>query len=392
MKTNARRSSRRPGKTEILCLTHLRWDRADARLCQLMTRFARQQRVFIMEEPIFEGDTTSLHVRDGGAGILVATPWLPLGMRGAEATVAQRRLLDAWLDEHALQDFVAWYDTPMALAFTEHLEPRLVVYDCADELSACQGAARSLRRREAEMMARAHVVLTAGPAFYESKKERHPSVHWVADGADVARFARARRMQSEPEDQAAIPHPRLGYFGPLDERLDRALVEGVASARPEWQLVLIGAPPGAGPVSVRPNVHCLGPKDERELPAYVAGWDVAILPFAQSRATRFVRPAQPAELLAAGRSIVATPVPDVVKPYAELGLVEVASGMRAFVAAVEHALGEATRDAGWRRKVDGFLAGMSWDQTWARASAIVDAALADRQDATRRTVDTAVSA
>jgi UDP-galactopyranose mutase len=143
----------------------------------------------------------------------------------------------------------------------------------------------------------------------------------------------------------------------------------------------------------RPNLHVLGPRDERELAAYVAGWDVAVLPFAQSRATRFVGPALAGELLAAGRPVVATPVPDVVKPYGELELVLVAGGIRAFLAAVERALADGGRDAAWRRKVDEFLAGATWDQTWDRVAGTVAAALGGaEQEAGRKTVGTAVSA
>ncbi len=381
--SQARRATANPAGPDLVCFTHLRWspvpvrgatgERGNHRLVEWTRRFARSRRVLVFEEPVFEGEATRLDVHDTGVGILVATPALPLGMRGAEASIAQRRLLDAWLEAQRVRAFVAWYDTPMALAFSDHLEPRLVVYDCVDELSACQGAARSLRRREAEMMARAHVVLAAGAALAEAKRERHPSVHWVSDGIDANRFARGRGTPAEPAAQASLPRPRLGFLGPFDERCDLALVEGVAAARPEWSIVLAGAP---ATWAVRPNVHGVPCPDDRAAAALVAGWDVAILPYAVSRATRFVAPSLAGELLAAGRAVVATPVPDVVKPYAELGLVDVAGGMRAFIAGVERALADPGRDAARRQSLDALLARTSWESTWTQADAIVEEALA----------------
>jgi len=196
-------------------------------------------------------------------------------------------------------------------------------------------------------------------------------VHLFPSSVDVPHFAQARAPLPEPDDQRAIPRPRLGYFGVIDERMDLPLLAGLAAARPSWQIVMVGpvakieeaALPRAG------NIHYLGRKPYAELPAYLAGWDVALLPFARNEATRFISPTKTPEYLAAGRPVVSTPIRDVVRPYGERGLVRVADDVDAFVAAVDASL--AGRSSTEREAADAFLRGMSWDATWAGMRALV---------------------
>jgi len=128
------------------------------------------------------------------------------------------------------------------------------------------------------------------------------------------------------------------------------------------------------------NIHYLGAKPYAELPSYIAGWDVAMMPFAQNAATRFISPTKTLEYLAAGRPVVSTPVPDVVAMFAGTDLVRIAGSAAAFVAAIEGALGHDR--AGFARDADAFIAPRSWDATWDRMWAVVAAAL--RQPAAER--------
>src|SRR4051794_1186902 len=207
----------------------------------------------------------------------------------------------------------------MALAFTYHLRPLGVVYDCMDELSAFAGAPASLRARERELLTRADVVFTGGQSLYEAKRGAHPNVHAFPSSVDVNHFAAARRRHDDPPDQQAIPRPRIGFFGVVDERMDMALLSGVAERRPDWHLVLLGPVVKIDPAVLpeRANVHHLGPKPYAELPQYIASWDVAMLPFARNEATRFISPTKTPEYLAAGRPVVSTSIRDVVRPYGE---------------------------------------------------------------------------
>jgi glycosyltransferase involved in cell wall biosynthesis len=125
-----------------------------------------------------------------------------------------------------------------------------------------------------------------------------------------------------------------------------------------------------------PNLHYLGPKTYAELPAYIAGWDVAILPFARNEATRYISPTKTPEYLAAGRPVVSTSIADVVRPYGEEGLVRIADTPADFIAAVGDALSE--RHADWLPRADAFLAGTSWDLTWERIAERLRAAVVAR--------------
>jgi UDP-galactopyranose mutase len=262
----------------------------------------------------------------------------------------------------------------MALPLTERLAPRAVVYDCMDELSAFLDAPAELVGLEGELLARADLVFTGGPSLYEAKRHRHPRVHLFPSSIDTAHFATARAAHNDPPDQASIGRPRLGFFGVIDERMDVELLSGVAALRPEWQLVLLGpvAKIDEAVLPRRSNIHYLGIKTYDKLPAYVAGWDVAILPFARNQATRFVSPTKTPEYLAAGRPVVSTGIADVIDPYGNRGLVEIADDAEAFVAAAERAMGA---NGERLRAVDAFLTESSWDYTWADMAELIDEAV-----------------
>ncbi|RYZ39460.1 MAG: glycosyltransferase family 1 protein [Myxococcaceae bacterium] len=362
-----------------MCFAHLRWNFVFQRPQHLLSRFARERRVFFFEEPVFGGKQARLQVTRSPEGVWVAVPHLPEGLEETQIIELQRVLVDELLQTHAVRHFVAWYYTPMALSFTRHLRPETVAYDCMDELSAFRGAPPALLHREAELLTRAEVVFTGGQSLYEAKRHRHPHVHAFPSSVDVPHFATARGAVKEPADQASLPHPRLGFFGVVDERMDLPLLEAVATARPDWQFVIIGPVVKIDPASLprRPNLHFLGGKQYTELPAYLAGWDVALMPFARNESTRFISPTKTPEYLAAGKPVVSTSIRDVVSPYGDLGLVRIADAPEDFVRACEEALAE--DPARKLPRVDAYLATMSWDETWGRMKALLDGAVTRRR-------------
>jgi len=368
---------------DLLCLSHLRWDFVYQRPQHLLSRCARERRVFFVEEPVFDADEAHLEVRVRDGGLRIVVPHLPESVRdqGDEVDALQRNLLDGLLVECQVRDFVLWYYTPMALGFTRHLKPLAVVYDCMDELSAFLGAPLAMRERERELFQRADLVFTGGPSLYQAKREQHPNVHLFPSSVDAAHFARARAGLADPADQAPIPHPRLGFFGVIDERLDGDLVRGVAEARPDWQLILVGPVVKIDPAALprRENIHYLGSKSYQDLPEYLAHWEVALLPFAHNEATRFISPTKTPEYLAAGKPVVSTGIPDLVHLYGERGLVHIGDTVPEFIAAVEAALRE-DRTA-LLRQVDNLLAETSWDRTWAAQSSLIQAAVDSRSGA-----------
>ena len=368
---------------DLVCVSHLRWDFVWQRPQQLLTRCARERRVFFVEEPVFgEERRPRLRVRHVNDRLVVAVPELPSGCTAAEADEIQEQLLGGLLLDFQVEAFVLWLYTPMAVPFTRTLAPLAVVYDCMDELSAFDHAPDRLAPLEDELFRRADLVLTGGRSLFEAKRGRHPNVHLFPSSVDSAHFAVARLPGPEPADQAEIDHPRLGYAGVIDERVDLELVGAVADARPNWQLVLVGPVTKIDPATLprRPNIHYLGPKAYADLPSYLRAWDAALLPFARKRATRFISPTKTPEYLAAGLPVISTPIPDVVRPYGDAGLVHIAEGAVEFVTEVELAMEESSVDR--LRRADAFLTENSWDFTWADISELVEDAV--RRNAPRR--------
>jgi len=363
---------------DLICLSHLRWNFVFQRPQHLLTRCTQGRRVFFIEEPIFSPDPVGrLDVTKHSSGVWVVVPHLQEGLSGEAIADAQKVLLDGLFAEHKISAYICWYYTPMAMAFTQHLKPLATVYDCMDELSAFKGASPVLKEYEAELFRRADLVFTGGQSLYEAKRNQHANVYAFPSSVDVPHFAAARNITSEPEDQANIPHPRLGFYGVIDERMDIELIDRIACARPDWHLVMIGPVVKIDPADLprRDNIHYLGGKDYKELPSYLAGWDLAMLPFARNESTRFISPTKTPEYLSAGKPVVSTSIRDVVRPYGQEKLVRIADNAEEFVAAAEAAMKEDTKESGWLSRVDAFLEQTSWDRTWGSMLQLIESAM-----------------
>jgi UDP-galactopyranose mutase len=352
---------------DLLCFCHLRWDFVYQRPQHLMARCARDRRVIFWEEPVqVAPGKEELVLSRRGDNLTIATPHVSSEWPPDVVDSVQREMLDCLMIEQNIQQHVSWYYTPMALKFSDHLKPRVTVYDCMDELSAFQGASPLLRVMETNLFRCADLVFTGGQSLYEAKRRQHHSVHAFPSSIDAKHFGKARNSIPELEDQAAIPRPRMGFYGVLDERLDRELLRAIAAARPDWHFVMIGPVVKINP-SERPqaaNIHYLGPKSYDQLPDYLAGWDVALILFARNESTRFISPTKTPEYLAAGKPVVSTSIKDIVHPYGEMGLVRIADSPEEFISAVSESLKPMPQ--GWMESVNQFLSGNSWDTTWNR--------------------------
>jgi UDP-galactopyranose mutase len=342
-----------------------------------MSRFARDRRVLFVEEPI-PGAVPRARLTSRGDNVTVVVPEIPPDFSPAESRAAQRTIVNRTLDQLGFADFVLWFQTPMALDIGGHLEARAVVYDCMDELSAFKGAPPALLERERDLLDRANVVFTGGASLYAAKRDRHPRVRCFPSSVDQAHFLPARDGLPEPEPMHGIPHPRIGFAGVIDERMDIDLVAAVADLRPDWHLVMVGPVVKIDPATLpqRPNIHYLGMRDYRDLPAYFASWDVGMMPFAHNESTRFISPTKTLEYLAAGLPTVSTSITDVVDPYGKAGVVRIGDTPAAFVEAIAATLAE-PRDA-HRAAIDGILARTSWDATWAAMTSEIGDVLAPR--------------
>jgi UDP-galactopyranose mutase len=360
---------------DLICFSHLRWDFVYQRPQHLLTRCARDRRVFFVEEPFFGNGSMRLDVREREGGVRVVVPHLPDGLSSEVATSAilaemTRRLFI----DNGIREYVFWYYTPMALSFTSHFTPVAAIYDCMDELSAFKGAHSRLQDFEKELFQRVDLVFTGGQSLYEAKRNQHPAVYAFPSSIDVPHFSKARATKADPQDQVNIPHPRLGFFGVIDERFDIELLDSLATERPDWHFVMIGPVVKIDPDSLpkHPNIHYLGAKKYEELPDYLAGWDVALLLFARNASTRFISPTKTPEYLAAGKPVISTSIRDVVQPYGELGLVHIADTASDFVRAAEEVLANSQTSPGWLARVDDFLSNMSWDKTWEQMSLLLN--------------------
>jgi len=374
--------------TTLICFSHLRWNFVFQRPQHLMSRFAREMSVIFWEEPMTIGsrETAYLQVREAAdaSNVRIVVPHLPEGMPedAREATLA--RLLDAHVAS-IRGPLIAWYYTPMMLPFSRDMHADVTVYDAMDELSKFKFAPAKLIENEAELLMRADIVFTGGSSLYEAKKDRHDNVHCFPSSVDRAHFFKARAELFDPADQEDLPRPRLGFYGVIDERFDTELLDKVAEMRPNWSFVMVGPVVKISEEDLpkRPNIHYLGSKTYEQLPFYLSGWDVALMPFAMNESTQFISPTKTPEYLAGGKPVVSTPIKDVVRHYGKLDGVKIAATAEEFVEACEVAL-ELSRnpESGWLADADVLLSASSWDTTQARMAGLIADVLGIRTGAT----------
>jgi glycosyltransferase involved in cell wall biosynthesis len=388
VESRAEPSAPEPEAATLVCFSHLRWNFVFQRPQHLMSRFAREMAVIYWEEPVEIGprETAYLQVREaaGQPKVRIGVPHLPQGMPDDAREAALERLLDAHIAA-VRGPLIAWYYTPMMLPFSRHIDADLTVFDAMDELSKFKFAPTHLLDLEQELIDRADIVFTGGSSLYEAKKDRHPNVHCFPSSVDRAHFCKARARQFEPADQEDLPLPRLGFYGVIDERFDIELLDAVAKMRPDWSFVMVGpvVKISEDELPRRPNIHYLGSKTYDQLPAYLSGWDVALMPFAMNESTQFISPTKTPEYLAGGKPVVSTPIKDVVRHYGQLEGVKIAATPQEFVAACEEAL-ELSRnpESGWLAEADLMLSAASWDTTQARMAGLVADLLGVRTGAT----------
>ena len=366
---------------DLICFSHLRWDFVYQRPQHLLSRFAVDRRVFFVEEPVFTETEPKLEFSRRDCGAYIVKPCLPAGLSDQEITMMlQALVIDDLILAHNVQEYVLWYYTPMARTFTDHLEPLAIVYDCMDELSAFKNPPKGLKEREAELLGCADLVFTGGHSLYESKRNLHPNIHLFPSSIEVSHFRQARHLIQEPLDQQLLPRPRLGFFGVIDERFDIELLDNIARERPDWQFVVVGPVVKIDHEELpkHPNIHYTGRRAYEELPAYLSGWDVAMLLFARNESTRFISPTKTPEYLAAGVPVISTSIQDVIRPYGEQELVKIADTPQEFINAAAFLMSDEFDRPRWLEKVDEALQNNSWDRTWALMHKLINEVLISR--------------
>ncbi|MCF0040676.1 glycosyltransferase [Dyadobacter fanqingshengii] len=365
----------------LLCFSHLRWDFVYQRPQHLLTRFSDIAAVYFLEEPIFgKTDVPYLTFSQRLPDLWVCVPHLADGLTKSEVNAQLRELIRVFFVNKKLDEFIFWYYTPMALEFSSHLSPGLTVYDCMDELSAFKFAPEKLKSLEKNLLTKADIVFTGGHSLFESKKNLHPNIHPFPSSIDKKHFGQARKQNSEPADQAVIKGPKIGFYGVIDERFDIELIREIAVKRPDWNIVLIGPIVKIDPKTLPQgsNIHYLGAKSYAQLPAYLSGWDVAMVPFLLNESTRFISPTKTPEYLCAGKPVVSTPIRDVVNPYGKNKLVSIGKNGSDFIEAIAYWL-KMSDKKGWLSSVDKFLLTNSWDLTCADMTDYMSSAYRNRK-------------
>lgn len=332
----------------LLVFSHLRWGFVFQRPQHLLSRLAGRWRVLFVEEPQHCSGLARLEVREIAPWLTVLVPHTPVQAAGFhdDQITAVELLLRTYLEARALRPDVTWLYTPMALPLACTLGADRLVYDCMDELSAFRGAPRQLRQRESALMQQAALVLTGGPSLHGARKHLHANIHCFPSAVDAAHFSPAGLDHGSTEArqaqalQGALPRPRLGFFGVIDERIDLALVQTLADRHPEWSLVMVGPVVKIDPATLpqRPNIHWLGQQRYELLPYLLAGWNLALMPFALNESTRFISPTKTLEYMAGHRPVASTPIQDVLTLYG--AVVAIAPAGDGFVQACEALLAE----------------------------------------------------
>jgi glycosyltransferase involved in cell wall biosynthesis len=305
---------------------HLRWDFVWQRPQQIFVRLAARHRIAYIEEPLTDDGETRLAISEPFPNIVRIVPilhrseGLDVDAQCAEMLPhLQRALGNHPLLAGRFDRVIHWFYSPMvAPRMLGKFDTAAVVYDCMDELAKFRFAPPDLPAREATLLAAADVVFTGGHQLFTLKQRHHRNVHLYGCGVDLEHYAKARHAETQiPADIASLPRPILGYFGVVDERLDYALVESLAGAFDGGSVVMIGPFAKIDPATLprRPNLHWLGQRDYDDLPAYAKGFDACLMPFALNDATENINPTKTLEYMAAGKPVVSTAVPDVLRHF-----------------------------------------------------------------------------
>ena len=359
-----------PLHTDLVVLSHLRWTWVWQRPQHLVSRFAAARagtgaRTWFIEEPL-RTDVSSPQLRheqmDGITRVWLELPAAP-GQTGSPGFTAEgaptygeliRRLFES--EQRPPNADILLY-TPMALDIARLLSARVLVYDVMDDLSSFRHAPEGLKLRQRQLLAEADVVFTGGRTLHQSvSQQRGGACYLFPSGVETAHYAASKRLHRQP----AAGRPKVaGYVGVIDERIDLQLLQQLAAALPDWRLEMIGPVAKIDPASLpqAPNLLYRGMAAYRELPSIMAGFDVALMPFALNEATRSISPTKTLEYLAAGLPVVSTPIADVAADYA--GVVQIAGDPAGFAQACRMALLQAPQDRD--RKIGPILKLLDWD-------------------------------
>jgi glycosyltransferase involved in cell wall biosynthesis len=310
---------------DMVVFCHLRWDFVYQRPQHIISRMAKDLKILMIEEPWHRAE-------ENESRLTKVTDNLHILQSNVHTIEEIESILPQYINTKAT---IGWFYSASFVPVLNYFEFDTIVYDCMDELALFKGAPEKLIEQEKYLVANADVVFTGGKSLYESKAQLHNNVHCFPSSVDQEHFAKALNGVTIPGDLANLKGPVVGYFGVIDERLDLELLNQTAQLKPDVTFVMIGpiAKIGEHELPRQESIHYLGMKDYKELPSYLKGFNVAMMPFALNDATKYISPTKTLEYMAAGKPIISTAIKDVVRDYNSC--VKIVSSAQEFANAID---------------------------------------------------------
>ena len=295
------------------------------------------------------------------------------------------RSLTRWMRATGFSRPIVWtfLPTPLAREVIARIDPVVTIYHCVDEFASSSADARRIVTSEEQLFRDAELVFVTSEKLRERAAKFSEQVHLFPSGVSLEAFGAARDSGvAVPDDLARLPRPVAGYVGGIHQWVDQDLIVAAATRLPDTSFALIGpAQVDVSRLQACPNVHLLGQRPHAEVPAYIQGFDVGLVPYRIADYTANVYPAKMNEYLAMGKPVVATDLPEVHRFNREHdNVVTVGRTADEFAAAVAGAVTPAGDEARRRRIAAAERNG--WARRLRDMSALIDEVIASRsQDA-----------
>jgi len=350
----------------ILCFAPDPWDDIWRNRHQIMSLLAQQNKVLYVEPrpylrptirrslsgEISWADIRAPLVRKVRDGLYIFRPPLYAPLSGREPL---RTALDALrkgalrraMHRLGMEQPIVWLFRPDMADVAGRYDERLLIYHIVDEYVGYEALdaqrQEKIRQRERDLIARADLVLVTSRTLLESKGGINPNTHWVPNAVDYACFRAGVAEEREPTELAGLPHPRIGYVGAINDKIDVELLLHVAKAYPHGAIVLVGplrplsteTKQGIETLHSCPNVHFIGRVSVEEVPYFMAACDVGLLPYRRNAWTKHIHPLKMYEYLSCALPIVSTDIP---AAHEEEQFIRIAADATGFVSAVSEAL------------------------------------------------------
>lgn len=299
-----------PQNYDMVVFCHLRWQFVYQRPQHLISRMAKNRKVLLIEEPIGYDPE-----QENTANLIIINDNLHILQPRVQNIEAIANIIPKFIKNNHIS--IGWFYSASFSSLMDSFKFETIVYDCMDELTLFKGAPEHLIHQEKYLMASADIIFTGGKSLYESKKQNHANVYCFPSSVDEPHFAQALNGIEIPADIANLQAPVVGYFGVIDERIDLKLLHETALKLPNVSFVMIGplAKIEESDLPKEDNIYYLGMRSYNELPHYLKGFDIAMMPFAINDATKYISPTKTLEYMAAGKPIISTKITDVVRDY-----------------------------------------------------------------------------